>query len=143
LNKPVFSTSEFYEKLSDPPNSLKALAICCWTDLLGFGQTLTDVQWHPSQTVWKALHERITDAHLCCFHNLDLAAETVLALNDGIVRCYDSVYINKLALLSMWLRACVITHNWINDRESIKGLPGARTIISSGEQLSFSHSEFQ
>src|SRR5436305_9269987 len=79
-------------------------------------------------------HERITDAQLCCFQSLDLATETVLALNDGIVRCYDSLYVRELPLISGWLRACVITHNWINDRESINGLPGARTVLSSGEQ---------
>src|SRR4029077_1045701 len=140
---PHFATSDFYKKLLTPPNSLRALTMCCWTDLLGFGQSLADAGWHPSEAAWKALHERITDAHLCCFHSLELATETVLALNDGIVRCYDPAYLSNLTLVSMWLRACVITHNWINDLESYADLPGARTVLSCGEQLSFSHSEFR
>lgn len=140
---PLFQSSEFYRKLSAPPSALKATAFCCWTDLLGFGQTLAETQWQPSDSVWKSLHERITEAHLCCFQSLDLAAETVFALNDGIVRCYDPAFVSEVTRVSMWLRECIYTHNWINDREASKNLPGARTLISSGEQLSFSHSEFR
>jgi hypothetical protein len=43
----------------------------------------------------------------------------------------------------MWLRACIFTHNWINDRESHFGLPGARSVLSCGEAFAFAHSEYR
>lgn len=140
---PHFPMSDFHTKLSTPPARKVNVSLCCWTDLLGFSKPLIQSHWQPSDSVWEALYERITEAHACCYKNLNLIKEIVLTLNDGIVRCHPGEQLGSLSELSMWFRDCVFTHNWINDRESYKNLPGARSVISCNPQLHFSHPEFR
>lgn len=110
-------------------------SICCWTDLLGFGGPLAEAAWTPSKALWEKLFNRVAEAHACCYRNLDASNEFVLTLNDGIIRSCVLEQISHLDELSMWLRACVFTHNWINEREEYKKMPGARTVLAHGQKL--------
>ena len=135
--------SDFYTKLSRPPTRQVSTSLCCWIDLQGFSKLLKDSQCQPSDADWESLYERITEAHACCYRNLNLNQEIVLTLNDGIVRCHPGEQLSSLSELSMWFRDCVFTHNWINNREFYKQLPGARSVVSAGPQLRYSHPEFR
>jgi hypothetical protein len=103
--------------------------------LLGFGRALYEAKWEPSEDVWVSIFNRIREAHRDCYEQLDLSAEFVLTLNDGIVRCCNPGELQHIQQLSMWLRDCILTHNRINQRERHQGLPGARTILAQGKKL--------
>jgi hypothetical protein len=127
--------SGLYRKLAKPPNREISQSLCCWSDLLGFGDVFYRTNWNPSATEWDGVFDRIAEAHACCYNGLESATEFVLTLNDGIVRCCDAERITHLDLLSFWFRACVWTHNWINEREKYMSLPGARTVLAAGAKL--------
>ena len=130
------NVSDFYAKLANPPRKKVSESMCCWTDLLGFGTPFYESRWAPSQSVWDSIFERISEAHACCYQEICIHSEFLLALNDGIVRCFDCDHDGPiLNILSRWLSRCMVSHNWINDREEFKGLPGARTVVAFGPKL--------
>ena len=137
--KPDIQISGLYAKLANLPEPFSSRSVCCWTDLLGFGTELSKSDWEPSQASWDRITDRLVNAHLQCYSNLEPAFEFVLTLNDGIVRCCDSERFRHMDLMSMWLRSCVLTHNAINESEEAEGLPGARTVVTSGATLKYSH----
>jgi hypothetical protein len=134
----VADINGLFRKLATLPEPTVSMGVCCWTDLLGFGEAFTNEDWHPCDDTWQKIAGRIVDAHIECYRNLDPATEFVLTLNDGIVRCCDADRFQHLDYLSMWLRACIWTHNNICDNEAQKQLPGARTVIAAGPALRYS-----
>lgn len=133
--------SRLYQKLSRPDSWRVTDSICCWTDLLGFGRPLAETGWSPSEELWGRLFDRVAEAHACCYQHLEGMTEFVLTLNDGIIRTCDVEQISHLDELSMWLRACIWTHNLINERERHEQLPGARTVLAQGQKLEHGVSE--
>lgn len=127
--------TNYHRKFDDFKAPTLAESLCCWTDLLGFGQPLFDANWEPSSETWLSTFKRIRDAHRECYQQLDVSAEFALTLNDGIVRCCNLSDLQHVQQISMWLRACILTHNRINQREKQQGLPGARTVIAHGRKL--------
>ncbi len=130
------------QKLANLPEPHHSDSFCCWSDLLGFGAPLAKENWQPNQTTWDQISDRIVNAHLQCYNNLDPSTEFVLTLNDGIVRCCDREKFSHLDFLSMWFRSCIWTHNAICESEHENGLPGTRTILSAGSTLKYSHANY-
>ncbi|MCK4999261.1 MAG: hypothetical protein KAS23_06995 [Anaerohalosphaera sp.] len=135
--------SRLVQKLANPPEPSLHQSLCAWTDLLGFGNSFVKSQWCPKKDEWASIAKRIANAHTQCFNNLDPFNEFALILNDGLVRCHDADEIVHFDHLSFWLRSCVWTHNAINEIEKEGGHPGARTVVTAGENLRYSHVDFR
>lgn len=133
--------SGLWSKIENFPDMEVAESLCCWTDLLGFGQNFYQNNWKPTNDIWKSVYERLTDAYKVFYPQLIPFTDFALTLNDGIVRCCDIERLTHLDYLSIWLRGCVWSHNGINENEKKKGLPGVRTILTFGERLKHSHTE--
>jgi hypothetical protein len=130
------------DKLANLPEPRQSESICCWSDLLGFSSPLAQANWLPDSATWNRITDRIVNAHLQCYNNLDPLTEFVLTLNDGIVRCCDRERFHHLDVLSMWLRSCIWTHNAICESEHANGLPGARTVLAAGLTLKYSYANY-
>jgi len=135
--KQMEKVSNLGKKLANLPEPTLSFSICCWSDLLGFGAPFFESNWKPPVDTWKRVADRITNAHIQCYNNLEPLHEFVLTLNDGIVRCCNPDNFAHLDFLSMWLRACIWTHNAICDSENTNNLPGARTILTAGSNLRY------
>jgi len=137
--KSAADVSGLCAKLANLPKQSITISACCWTDLLGYGTPFYDSNWEPSDKDLNSQANRIANAHLQCYSNLEPTTEFVLTLNDGVVRCCDQERFQHLDFLSMWLRACIWTHNAINKSEKKENLPGARTVLACGKTLKYSH----
>ena len=127
--------SELDRKLKNMPKPKIVPAICCWSDLLGFGSKFTENDWSLNETQWHEVINRLVSIQNILARNLHPRYEFSLILNDGIIRSYlmDNG-IDHIQMLSLWIRSCVFFHNDALEEELTKHLPGIRTIIAAGEK---------
>lgn len=137
LIRSVRNISGLYEKLDRHSSPHIVESLCCWTDLLGFSNVLTEARWLPTDAQWEQIFDRLTHAHSLCYIDLNFLNDFLFTLNDGIVRCCEPGKITTPDELSIWFRTCILAHNRVNEREKNKGLPGARTVLACGPKLEF------
>jgi hypothetical protein len=115
--------------------------IACWTDLLGFGSMLDNIDWHLENDGLNALQARLAN-----FSQIFLASnnahENIVMINDGMLRTFDqSIYKNlhRKHEFIRWLHDCLLTHCNVTGQEKDHRLPGLRTILCEGEVLSYQY----
>lgn len=86
--------------------------IACWSDLLGFGNQLSELNWDLSNDHKQLLIRRLVNFSL----NVNERAshnEQSLFVNDGIIRTFDhnfySINNNRNEIL-IWLESCIVSH---------------------------------
>lgn len=124
-------------KLATLPEPTQHFAVCCWSDLLGFGRPFSEANWSPDADVWASISDRLVNAAIQYSTNLD-PSEFGLTLNDGFIRTRDQESFDHPDHMSMWLRSCIYAHNAIYESEREEGLPGARTVMAAGHALRYS-----
>ncbi|GIP53251.1 hypothetical protein [Paenibacillus vini] len=127
--------SELDRKIKNLPKPKIVPAICCWSDLLGFGGKFTENNWILGERQWSEVINRLVNVQTILARFLQPGYEYSLVLNDGIVRSYlmDNG-IDHIQMLSLWLRSCVFFHNEVLESERKNKLPGLRTIIAAGDR---------
>ncbi|WP_300502407.1 MULTISPECIES: hypothetical protein [Muribaculaceae] len=132
-------------KLSSPPKPMLRRAYGFWSDLLGFGSPFYENNWSITINKWIDIHDRLLNAHTIAFRNCS-PNERALILNDGIAKVFNpqnDPYRNYLLDISVFLRGIVLTHLDINKLEKENNLPGTRSVLAFGENLSYIESEIK
>jgi len=128
--------------VSTPPDCKLRRAFCVWSDLLGFGRPFSDNGWNPDAEVWRQQAIRAGNAYRAqCRFMPGLDGSYMLLLNDGMVRALPWSEPLGPADLGLWLRAAIQGHFEVRRAEFDKGLPGPRTVLSSGWTAEHSFSE--
>lgn len=110
-------------------------ALCCWSDLLGFGRSFTDCEWSPDIQRWNSITKRLVDAQKIHFRNIIVGMEFSLVLNDGMIRAFNlDKGLNHMQYVSLWLRSCIYFHVQTNMHEKSRDLPGTRTVLAAGKK---------
>lgn len=122
------------QKIASPLECTIQRSFAVWSDLLGFGQNFIDANWNPDPKIWRDQAERAASAYRiqCANIHVSLGESYMLLLNDGMIRSLMWKKHNQLIELGLWIKAAMFAHKRIYDSERNKGLPGPRTIISSG-----------
>lgn len=127
--------SNFHKKqaLRDSPTIIPAL--CCWSDLLGFGQVFSSNNWDLNTSDWDSTIQRLVRSQDMCLQQIVPGVEVCLSLNDGIIRSFIAENrINHIQTLALWIRSCIWYHKQLNEVEQSEGLPGARTVMTAGHR---------
>lgn len=110
-------------------------AICCWSDLLGFGGMVSENNWKPDKKGWMAIANRLRNAQSFCIQSYG-TGEYIFVSNDGFIRNLDlSREPGHIQFFSIWFRGLIWYHISINSMERKQGYPGTRTIVAGGERL--------
>ena len=136
-------TPSAYTKLENPPHLMIQEVVCCWSDLLGFGNTISEENWSLPEKTAEKVYSRLTKAQKCLASNLDPTSEVGLTLNDGFARSSITERFTDPVQPSMWFRGCLFSHQCLNEKDSENGFPGARTVISHGKSLKHSCEELR
>ena len=109
--------------------------ICCWSDLLGFGQVFSSNNWELKTPDWDSTIQRLVRSQDLCLQHLVPGIETCLSLNDGIVRSFlVENHVDHIQTLALWIRSCILYHKHLNEVEQSEGLPGLRTVMTAGHR---------
>lgn len=127
-------TSPLFEKIFTPVECKIQRSFAVWSDLLGFGKKFVDADWRPEPDVWNTQAKRASNAYRiqCANVHMGSGESYMLLLNDGMVRSLTWKEKYRAIDLGMWLKSAVFAHSHIYNSEKSLGLPGPRTIISSG-----------
>lgn len=130
------------KKLGTEVSYRKIHAMCCWTDLLGFGAMVSKQNWHPNSEEWLEIAKRLRVAQTLCVQSIGIG-EYVFVSNDGFIRNLDlSREPGHMDYFGIWFRGLIWYHISINSVERELGFPGARTVVAAGEALLHNWSKF-
>lgn len=113
--------------------------ICCWYDLLGFGNAFSESKWNLKDTKCTVNFDRIKQIKDRFYGVSTLGCGKSLILNDGVVNSMDIKKIGGESLFELrkFLGGLINDFYKINQMEKKQGLPGIRGVITCGQRYNY------
>lgn len=114
--------------------------LCCWCDLLGYGNAFVESGWNLRDSRCQKNFERI--AKLGKQLTFTLAAKQVgtkLVFNDGFASTIDIVPLSKERYMDIlyFIEGIIQDFQSLNITDKRNGFPGARSILTIGHRFSY------
>jgi hypothetical protein len=114
--------------------------LCCWSDLLGFGNRLRESRFSKVNSVVAGM-DRVRRFERALRESYYAEIETVLIVNDGAARNYDYRDRESVNSVLRWLAQLFLAHNAVNEVEMARGEPGLRSILAAGERATYNRGD--
>lgn len=116
--------------------------ICCWYDLLGYGEPFINSKWNLHDPLCKINMHRIEALKHWFYGLLSMNYKvTKLCFNDGAISNIDVDIKNDESLYSaiFFLETIIRDYMAVNDVDKRMGFPGVRGVLTCGDRFDYDH----